>query len=126
MTVQDYDFLPNKTSTLNIGDPMAIYYEFQLGNSYLYTDVGACQDVTKHIVLTYLEPAQDMLAASDTFSYPQEWYLPLAWGLASEIAPMFNAAWTEKMEENFKRSLMIAQRKEPERVTMFFQPGAEE
>jgi hypothetical protein len=126
MTVQDYDFLPNKTSTLNIGDPSAIYYETQLGNSYLYTDVGAAQDVSKHIVLTYLEPVQDILATTDTFAYPQEWYLALAWGLASEITPMFNAQWTAKMEENFKRALSIAQRKDPERVSLYFQPGAED
>lgn len=126
MTVQDYDNLPTKATPLNIGDPTAIYYEFQIGNSYLYTDVGASQDVTKHIVLTYMEAVQDILQGSDNFEYPQEWFLALAWGLSSEICPMFNATWTPKMEDNFKRSLIIAQRKDPERVSIYFQPGAED
>ena len=47
-TVQDYANLPNKTDVTNISDPTAIYYEFQLGNSFLYTDCGAAQDVTKY------------------------------------------------------------------------------
>lgn len=126
MTVQDYDNLPSKASTQSISDPTSIYYEFQLGNSNLYTDCGAAQDVSKYIVLRYMEPVQDVLQGSDTFEYPQEWYLALAWGLSSEIAPMFNAAWTQKMDENFKRSLSIAQHKDPERVSIYFQPGAED
>lgn len=126
LTVQDYDNLPSKASPQNVSDPTAIYYEYQLGNSNLYTDCAAAQDVTKYIVLRYMEPVQDVLQASDTFEYPQEWYLAIAWGLSSEIAPMFNAAWTQKMDENFKRALSIAQHKDPERVSIFFQPGAED
>jgi len=126
MTVQDYDYLPSKVAPLNIGDPTAIYYEFQLGNSYLYTDIAAAQDVSKHLVLTYLESVQDVLQASDNFEYPQEWFLPLSLGLGKQIAPMFNASWTALMQDNYVEALSIARRKDPERSSMFFQPGAEE
>jgi len=126
LTVQDYDMLPNKADPKNIGDPTAIYYEFQLDNANLFTDVGAANDVTKYIVMTFLETIQDVLSASDNFEYPQEWFLPLALGLSKQIAPMFNATWTALMQNNYDEALAIARRKDPERVTMYFQPGAEE
>lgn len=123
MTVQEYDFLPSKANPLYISDPSAVYYEFQLGNSNLYTDCAGAQDVTKHICMTYMEATQDFVSATDTPSYPQEWYLALSWGLAEQIAPMFNAPWTANMKANKDLALAIAQKKEPERSVMFFQPG---
>jgi hypothetical protein len=126
LTQQDYDYLPSKASNNNTSDPTAIYYEFQLGNSYLYTDCSAAQDVTKRLIVTYLEPVQDILQASDNFEYPQEWFLALSWGLSKQIASMFSAPWTPLMEENQKLSLAIAQQKDPERITLFFQSGAED
>lgn len=125
-TAQEYDILPNKTDITNIQDPTAIYYENQLGNSYLYTDAGASQDVTKHLVLTYMEPIQDLVNPLDNPSYPQEWFLPLSWGLAKLICPMFNRIWTPLMQENFITSLRIAQQKDAEYSGMFFVPNAEE
>ncbi len=123
MQSKEYDFLPNKVSPSNYGDPTAIYYENQLGYSYVYTDVAGSNDVSKHIVLTYMEPVQDFVNGSDTPYYPQEWYRPLCWGLAKECAPMFNATWGQTEESNFKDSLIIARMKDPEVVTMYYQPG---
>ncbi|MDB5975144.1 MAG: hypothetical protein JWR07_1904 [Nevskia sp.] len=123
ITLQEYDFLPSKANPLFISDPSAIYHEFQLGNSTIFIDCAGAQDVTKHIAMTYMEATQDFVSATDTPSYPQEWYLPLAWGLGKQIAPMFNAPWTQNMEDNYKMALAIAQKKEPERSALFFQPG---
>ncbi len=123
MQSKDYDFLPNKVSPSNYGDPTAVYYENQLGYSYLYTDVAGSNDVSKHIALTYMEPVQDFVNGSDTPYYPQEWYRPLCWGLAKECAPMFNAPWGQTEESNFKDSLAIAKMKDPEVVSAYFQPG---
>ncbi len=47
-TTQDYDNLTNKADPTNIADPTAVYYEFQLTNSYLYTQCGAASDLTKY------------------------------------------------------------------------------
>jgi hypothetical protein len=124
--VRDYDLLPNKVDPSNIADPTAIYYENQLTNSYLYTDCGAAQDVTKHLVLTYLEPVQDFNNATDNPYYPQEWYMALFWGLAKNICPMFNRPWTPLMQNNYDSALQIAGKKDPEISTMYFQPGAED
>lgn len=123
MTLQEYAFLPSKASPIYASDPTAIYYEFQLGNSLLYIDCGAAQDTTKHLVLFYMEPIQDILNATDNPEYPQEWYLALSWGLSKQICSMYHAVWTIDMKENYESALAIAQKKSPERSALYFQPG---
>jgi hypothetical protein len=124
--VQDYDMLPQKANPQNRSDPGGIYYEFQLTNSFLFTDVGAAADVTKYIVLTYLEAEQDFNNPLDAPEYPQEWYLPLAWGLAAQGHSMFHVTWTDSMEKRYMEALRIAQNKEAEIRTEYFQCGAED
>ena len=126
MTVQAYDYLPNKADPTNLQDPTAIYYENQLGSGNLYTDAGASQDVTKHICLTYQEPVQDFTTSLDTPYFPQEWYLPLCWGLGKLACPQYNRVWTPLMAENFITSLRIAQQKDAETSQLYFQPLAED
>ena len=122
-TVQEYDPLPNKADPTNVADPVSIYYENQLGNSNLFTDCGAANDVTKYIVLTYLEPIQDMNSAADNFEYPQEWFLALSLGLSKLIAPMFKAKWTPELESSLKDAMAIAGHKDAEQSAFFFQCG---
>lgn len=122
-TVQDYANLSGKTDTQTISDPSAIYYEFQLTDSNLYTDCGAANDVRKYIVMSYMEPVQDMVSATDNFEYPQEAFLALSWGLSKQIAPMYNMPWTDTMESNYISATMIAGHKDAEVSTMYFQPG---
>jgi hypothetical protein len=120
---RDYDWLPSKMAPTNVSDPGAVYYENQLGSSYVYVDVAGCADMTKHIVLTYMEPVQDFVNSTDLPYYPQEWYRPLCWALTKESGPMFNATWTPVMSENFTASLAIAQKKDAEIETRYFQSG---
>lgn len=126
MTVQSYDYLPNKADPTNEGDPSAIYVERRLGESFVYLDVGAAQDVSKHIVLTFLEPVQDFTSVADEPYYPQEWYLALCWGLSEQIAPMYRASWTQKQEQLKNSALAIAREGDPEKSELFFQPGADD
>lgn len=123
MQRRDYDFLPNKVNPTNLGDPTAILYETNLGYGTLYTDIAGSNDVSKHIVLTFMEAVQDIVNNTDVPYYPQEWYRPLCWGLAKECAPMCNAAWTPTMESNYTDSLGIAKHKDPEVETRYFQCG---
>lgn len=125
MTVQDYDYLPNKADPLSSGDPSGIYFERGLTTSRVYTDVGSALDTRSHIVITYQEPIQDMTVNADAPYYPQEWYLALCWGLSEQISPMFKANWTPKMEGLKNTSLLIARQGDPEKSTMYFQPGEE-
>ncbi len=124
-TVEDYANLPSKTDVTNISDPTSIYYEFQLTNSFIYTDCGAAQDVQKYIVMSYMEPVQDMVNPNDSFDYSQECFLALSWGLSKQIAPMYNMPWTQVMEANYMAAVQIAGHKDAEVNTMYFQPGEE-
>jgi hypothetical protein len=125
-TVQDYANLPSKTDVQNISDPTAIYYEFQLTDSNLYTDCGAANDLRKYLVISYQEPVQDITNPTDNFEYPQEFMLPFAWLLAKQIAPMYNMPWTPVMDANLTQAIMVAGHKDAEVSTMYFQPGAED
>ena len=123
MTQKTYDLLPDKTSPSNVADPTAIYYEFQLGNSSLYTDCGRATDVSKYMVLTYLEPVQDFTTALDNPEYPQECYRALVWALAKEISPMYSRPWTPLRESLYSNAMSIAGNKDPEISQEYFQPG---
>jgi hypothetical protein len=93
------------------------------GVTNLYIDCAGAQDVTKHIILTYMETVQDFNNPLDNPYYPQEWYLPLCWGLSMQIAPMFRAKVTPDMQSNFQVALTIAQKKDPEISEAYFMPG---
>jgi hypothetical protein len=121
--IQDYANLPSKRDPTNISDPVAIYVEYQLTNSVLYTDCAGAQDPTKHLVIDFLEAAQDFNVSTDNPEYPQEWFLALTWGLSKQAAPMYRTVWTDTMEMNYQEALRIARRKEPEVTTMYFMPG---
>lgn len=135
MTLQDYEMLPTKTSTTYLTDPTAYYYESQIGSQLtspsisgsgmLYLDCGAAQDITKHLHIVYLRPTMDFTDTTSNPEYPQQWYRALTWGLAKEIAPMFDAQWTEVMESNFKDALAMARQADPETTSLYFAPNAD-
>ena len=131
MTVQTYENLPSKASSQYVSDPTAIYYEAQIGNSgpsasngALYLDVGGAQDVTKQIHLVYLRPVQDFNAPLDNPEYPQEWYNALCWGLSKQIAPMFNAVWSQTMEMIYTETITYARQSNPETTEVYFLSNA--
>ena len=121
MNYEEYDILPSKVAQNYISDPSAIYYEQQLNNGILYTDVAGSADGSKHICLTWLEPTQDFVNPLDNPEYTQEWYLPLALGLSKLAAPMIDCPWTPLHESNYQTALSIAQQKDPQRTTLYFQ-----
>ena len=124
MTVQDYEALPSKAMSTFTSDPAAFYYEQQLTNGQLYLDIYGEQDVTKHLHLVYLRPVQDFSNPGDTPEYPQPWYRPLCWGLSKEIAPMFDAEWTQDMQANYDEAFAIAREAPAETTSFYFQPNA--
>lgn len=123
MTLQDYEFLPSKVNPQFLSLPQAVYYEQQLGNGVLYTDVAGTSDVTQHIHCTYMEPIQVFVNPTDNPEFPDGWFLPLSWGLTKQIAPMFNMPFTPDMKENYTESLAIARNLYSETSSMYFEPG---
>lgn len=122
-TLQEYDYLPSKVNTLYISDPTAIYYEDQLSNGVLYTDVAGSSDTTKRLHISYMEEIQDFNNPLDSPEFSKEWYRPLCWGLTKEIGPMFNFPFTRDMQDNLTEALAIAKNKDPEVSRLYFQPG---
>lgn len=129
-TVEEYEALPTKTATTNIGDPTAVFYESHFRNQApygrLYLDVGCPQDITKRIHCVYLAPVQDFVNPGDAPDYPQQWYRPLVYGLGREIAGMFDCAWTADLQQNLTDSLAIAKQTDPENTNVYFQVAGEE
>ena len=125
MDQSQYDLLPTKTQSTNISDPTSVYYEAQLMNGQLYTDCGGAQDVSKQIIITYLEPIQDFNNPLDTPEYPQQWYMALCWGLTKQIAPMFNLPFTSDMKELHNEAIAMAREAYPETSSMYFQSGSD-
>lgn len=123
MTLQDYDFLPSKANPQYLSLPQAIYYEPQLVNGVIYTDVAGTSDVTQRIHCTYMEPVQVFVNPTDTPYYPDGWFLALGWGLTKQISPMFNMPFTPDMKENYAEALATARELYAETSSMYFEPG---
>ncbi len=121
LNLQDYEFLPSKTNVQYLSDPVSIYYEAQLANGVLYTDVAGASDVTKHIHIVYMEAIQDFVNPLDNPEYPQAWYMALFQGLAKMIAPIFNAPWTNEQQQNYQEAVAMARESFGETSTMYFQ-----
>jgi hypothetical protein len=79
---QEYDMQGYK---FNESVPNQFYYDNQLANANLYV-YALPQDSTSSIYLAVERMFYDMTTGSDTFDFPQEWYQPLKWGLASQLA----------------------------------------
>ena len=129
LTLEDYEALPTKVMSTFQADPTAYYYETQIGNSTLgngqfYIDCGGAQDITKHLHLVYLRPVMDLNNPGDNPEYPQQWYRALCWAGAREICGMFDAVWTQDMQENYRESMAMAREGDSETTTFYFQPNA--
>ena len=80
-------------------------------------------DVTKHIVLTVLYPAEDYDATTNDIAFPQEALRFLSWELAFALSPSVGR-WTPEMELNRKEARQMYLNLNPENSVMYFQPNA--
>jgi len=129
LNLQDYEALPTKTMPGTQSDPTAYYYESQIGtstagNGQYYIDICGAQDVTKHIHAVFLRPVMDLNNPGDNPEYPQQWYRALCWGGSREICGMFDAVWTEDMQQNYLESVAMAREPDSDTTTFYFQPNA--
>lgn len=90
LTNQEYNNLSSKTTATV---PVQWYYDPQInsstneypgaGNFYVWPRFNNGDDV---IVIRYQRPFADFDASTDTPDFPQEWFLPLLWGLTALLA----------------------------------------
>ena len=135
MTLQTYEMLPTKVQSQYVSDPAAIWYQADSitetlngvtgVNGSLRLDCGGEQDVTKHLNIWFLRPLQAFVNPTDTADVNEEWQSALVWALTKEICPMFNAGWTQNMQDSYAEALSIARGTNPERTELFFEPNAD-
>ena len=129
LTLDQYMQLPSKQSPGYLGDPIAAYYEPHLvgGNGYgyglLYTDFAGAQDVSKYFCISYVSEIEDFVNPSDEMCFPKEWGMALIKGLARHIAPMFNATWTQAMEESAIGAIRLARNANNKKTDVGFAVG---
>lgn len=123
MTLQDYDFLPTKQQPVYVSLPSAIYYESQIPNGTLFTDVAGVSDTAYRLHISFLEPIQDFVNPTDNPQFPQQWYLPLCWGLTKQVCAMWGLSFTKDMEDNLAGSMAMAKQADSEITSLYFQPG---
>ena len=104
------------------GDPTAILVEPLRLNTRITLDTQPT-DVTKQIYMTVYYPAEDMDAAANDVSFPQESYRFLSWELAFALAPSYGSIWTPAMEQNRTEARAMYLNLNPENSVLFFEPG---
>lgn len=77
----EYFNIPLKTTD---GVPVNFYYDKLLDNGQLYV-FPRPDDVNILLEFTYHESIEDVDSATDDMDFPQEWTLPLIYGLAAEL-----------------------------------------
>lgn len=117
--VAEYAALPDKNGT---GDPICILCEPLRLNTRIITDYLP-QDVTKQIVLTVLYPAENYDATSNDIAFPQEWFAALEWELAFRLVPLAKVTWTQQMQMNYDKAMMMARQLNPANSSAYFQPN---
>ena len=115
---QEYEQLGSKFSQ---GVVNSIFYDPQIPNGILYVYTTP-SDALSTIHLFVQRPIQDMVATTDTFDFPQEWYQCLKWTLASEIGMEYgipeNVMQRIDMKAKFFKEEMSAWSQEE--ASMFF------
>jgi hypothetical protein len=106
------------------GTPSFYKYDNTNINGTLYLDVEP-SDVTNVLRGTFFVPAEDYDSATDDIAYPQEWFLPLALGLAKLVDPKFTKQWNPNIENSYQSALAMARTSYAETTDIYFQPGLE-
>lgn len=117
---QVYFDIVNKTS---IGTSLQYFYDPQLlaGQLYMWEPTATIDDILK---FTYLRSLQDFDLSTNTPDFPQEWYLPLIYGLAVCLAPIYGKkADLQTLEPMAEQYLKIALDWDNERTLVSVQPS---
>lgn len=120
-TIDDYERITVKG---NDGTPSSWAYENTLVNGKLYIDIEP-QTVTDVLRLTFIAPAEDYDSTANDIAYPQEWFLPLALGLAKLSATKFGVTWGDLHESNYIEALRNARSSYAETTELYFESGCD-
>lgn len=122
---QEYEDLPNKTSSSSI--PVAWYYDPQQASGTLYVwpapSTTAAADNT--LITTYTRRISDMDSSADSLDMPQEWLDPVVWLLADDLEteyPVNDQRLAAKIERKAIEAKQILDYFDTETTSVFMQP----
>lgn len=124
MTLQTCEALPTANDPNTASDPLAYYYERQLGNGMLYLNTFPA-DLSKYLHFVFLSPIQDFNEPTDNPDYSSNWYLALASGLTVILGPAMGRAVSQDLKEIAASAVATARNQDPEDSQLFFQPDCE-
>jgi hypothetical protein len=122
---QEYEDLPNKTSSSSI--PVAWFFDPQKVSGTLYVwpapSSTAASDFT--LATTYLRRINDMDTSSDSLDMPQEWLDPVIWLLADDLEteyPVNDPRLAQKIERKAIEAKQVLDYFDTESSSLFMQP----
>jgi len=123
MGFDEYQAIGDKDAS---GTPTRYLYERKTDAGYLTLNCVP-SDTDDTIIVTFLRQLQDIDASANTPDFPKEWYRPLKWNLALELASGQYEVSDKKynrIEKRAMESLGLAQTFTPENAEddMYFQP----
>lgn len=121
---QQYEMLTPKTAE---GPPTQFYYDQQLTAGVFYPWPIPTQSSVYTARLLIQRPVQDIAtgtSSTQNFDVSQEWFLPLRWILADEVAPEYEVdlqtiSMVSKRADFWRNKMVDFSREEP---SVFFQP----
>jgi hypothetical protein len=85
LSSNDYGDIPLKS---NLGIVVGYWYEPQESNGIIHV-WNAPQNITDLITISFTHEVDDYDLATDTSDFNSAWYLPIVYGLAATLAPMY-------------------------------------
>jgi hypothetical protein len=119
---QEYDDQPLKTSKSN---PTLFYYDPQLGTGLLHIWPLNADGAGGTLKYTYTRTLEDFISNSNTPDFPQEWYEPLMYGLASRLIASYrpqDAVSIQRLQMVAAQSLSDALAYDVEPVSIYVRP----
>lgn len=104
------------------GDPTSVLVEPLRINTRLTLDTQPT-DTKKTLVITGWYPGEDMDAAANDLSFPQEAFRFFVWELAYEVHAGYGVQWTQAMENIRREAKATYLNLNPENSVLYFQPG---
>lgn len=97
--IGDYNF--NMLPTNSTGAPIQVTYQpkINLGVLKVWPTPGTA-DIADTITLVYQRPFEYMSSSTDTMDFPEEWYNPVVFGLASRWAPEWGIPLMDRQHLN--------------------------
>lgn len=122
---QEYEDLPNKTSSSSI--PVAWFFDPQKtsGTLYVWPAPSSTAAAANTLVTTYTRRINDMDASGDALDMPQEWLDPVIWLLADDLEteyPVNDARLAAKVERKAIEAKQILDYFDTETSSLFMQP----